>query len=86
MIEAPKNSDTNRYIQSMTFNGQNYTKNYYEHNELFKGGKIQIEMGDKPNLQRGIQAADLPYSFSVKEEGISKLTPISAKQSKKKKK
>ena len=84
VIEAPKNSDANRYIQSLKFNGQNYTKNYYEHNDLFKGGKIEIEMGDKPNMQRGTQAADLPYSFSVNEEGISKLQPISAKPSKKK--
>ena len=84
VIEAPKNSDANRYIQSLKFNGQNYTKNYYEHNDLFKGGKIEIEMGDKPNMQRGTQAADLPYSFSVNEEGISKLQPISAKPNKKK--
>ena len=84
VIEAPKNSDANRYIQSLKFNGQNYTKNYYEHNDLFKGGKIEIEMGDKPNMQRGTQAADLPYSFSENEEGISKLQPISAKPSKKK--
>ena len=39
-------------------------------------------MGDKPNMQPGTQAADLPYSFSVTAEGISKLQPISAKPSK----
>ena len=41
-------------------------------------------MGDQPNMQRGTQAADLPYSFSVNEEGVSKLQPISVKPSKKK--
>ena len=85
VINAPNNSDKNIYIESMTFNGKNYTKNYLDHNDLFKGGVIDIVMGDKPNLERGINPEDMPYSFSVNEEGISKLSPISVKPSKKKK-
>ncbi|CAK7000778.1 MAG: hypothetical protein PARBA_00011 [Parabacteroides sp.] len=85
VINAPNNSDKNIYIESMTFNGKNYTKNYLDHNDLFKGGVIDIVMGDKPNLKRGINPEDMPYSFSVNEEGISKLSPISVKPSKKKK-
>ena len=42
-------------------------------------------MGDKPNMNRGINPEDMPYSFSVNEEGINKLSPISVKPSKKKK-
>ena len=78
-INAPNNSDKNLYIQSMTFNGKDYTKNYLDHNEMLKGGIISIQMGDQPNMKRGINPEDMPYSFSVNEEGISKLSPISVK-------
>ena len=73
VINAPENSNKNIYIESMSFNGVNYTKNYLDHNELLKGGVLDIRMGDKPNLNRGVNPEDLPYSFSVNEEGLSKL-------------
>ena len=63
-ILAPKNSDDNRYIQSMSYNGKNYTKNYLNHSSLVKGAKIQYVMSDKPNKQRGINAVDFPYSLT----------------------
>ncbi|WP_455627943.1 GH92 family glycosyl hydrolase [Parabacteroides chinchillae] len=85
VINAPDNSEKNIYIESMTFNGKNYTKNYLDHNDLFKGGVIDYKMGDKPNYTRGINPEDMPYSFSVNEEGISKLSPVTAPKSKKKK-
>ena len=65
VINAPENSDKNIYIESMSFNGVNYTKNYLDHNELLKGGVLDIKMGDKPNLNRGVNPEDFPYSFSV---------------------
>ena len=64
VINAPENSHENIYIESMKFNGQDYTKNYLDYNEIMKGGVLDIEMGDKPNKQRGIQPEDAPYSFS----------------------
>ena len=64
VINAPENSHENIYIESMKFNGQDYTKNYLDYNEMMKGGVLDIEMGDKPNKQRGIQPEDAPYSFS----------------------
>ena len=68
VINAPDNSDKNMYIQSMTFNGKRYTKNYLEHFELLKGGVLDIQMGDNPNLKRGVNPEDFPYSFSVNEK------------------
>ena len=53
------------YIQSMTIDGKPYTHNYLEHRRLMQGCDIRFVMGDKPNKQRGISTADLPYSFSV---------------------
>ena len=68
VINAPENSDKNIYIESMSFNGVNYTKNYLDHNELLKGGVLDFKMGDKPNLNRGVNPEDFPYSFSVDEK------------------
>ncbi|EKN08883.1 hypothetical protein HMPREF1076_04513 [Parabacteroides goldsteinii CL02T12C30] len=68
VINAPENSNKNIYIESMSFNGVNYTKNYLDHNELLKGGVLDIKMGDKPNLNRGVNPEDFPYSFSVDEK------------------
>ncbi len=82
VINAPENSDKNIYIESMSFNGVNYTKNYLDHNELLKGGVLDIKMGDKPNLSRGVNPEDLPYSFSVNDENFKKLVPV-AKSKKK---
>ena len=65
VINAPENSDKNIYIESMSFNGVNYTKNYLDHNELLKGGVLDIKMGD---LNRGVNPEDFPYSFSVDEK------------------
>ena len=48
VINAPENSDKNIYIESMSFNGVNYTKNYLDHNELLKGGVLDIKMATNP--------------------------------------
>ena len=68
VINAPENSDKNIYIESMSFNGKEYTKNYLEHFELLKGGVLDIKMGDKPNMNRGVNPEDFPYSFSVNDK------------------
>ena len=65
---GPENSDKNIYIESMSFNGKDYTKNYLEHFELLKGGVLNIKMGDKPNMDRGVNPEDFPYSFSINEK------------------
>ena len=64
LIQAPENSEKNLYIESMTVNEQNYTRNYVTHSMLQQGGRIEISMGDEPNRHRGISADDAPYSFS----------------------
>ena len=68
VITAPDNSDTNRYVDEMRVNGTVYTKNYLKHNELLQGGVIDFKMTDRPNMQRGTQESDLPYSFSKDEK------------------
>ena len=54
-----------RYIQSMTVNGKEYTRNYLDHDLLMQGGDIRFIMGQRPNMQRGTGKNDVPYSFSL---------------------
>lgn len=63
-IVAPANSDTNRYIKTLNYNGKNYTKNYINHFDLIKGGRLLFNMDGKPNKSRGVKDSDFPYSFS----------------------
>ncbi|MCX4333380.1 MAG: GH92 family glycosyl hydrolase [Bacteroidales bacterium] len=63
-ISAPKNSDENRYIKSLTVNGKKYTKNYFSHFDLLKGGKYVFDMSSAPCKERGVSESDFPYSFS----------------------
>lgn len=64
LLSAPENSEGNRYIDQMEVNGQSYTANFLKHGEMLKGGKIEFRMSAYPNLLRGTQESDLPYSFS----------------------
>jgi len=67
-INTPNNSACSRFVQSVTYNGTAYTKNYFNHFDLQNGGTINIEMSPKPNKQRGIGEKDLPYSLSRNEK------------------
>ncbi|MBF0649770.1 GH92 family glycosyl hydrolase [Dysgonomonas sp. GY75] len=64
VIKADNNSKYNRYISSMTVNGKVHSKNYLTHDTLLKGANINYKMATTPNITRGINAADYPYSFS----------------------
>jgi len=67
IINAPNNSDKNRYIKSMNYNGEKYTKNFLKHSDLMKGATIDYEMDDNPNEKRGIERSDFPYSLSTEK-------------------
>ena len=67
-IHAPNNSNENRYIQSVTLNGDAYGKNYLKHGDLTNGAVLHFEMTDVPNERRGTGADDAPFSLSLEEE------------------
>lgn len=48
-IVTKNNSAGNRYIQSMTLNGQEYDKPYICHSDIAEGGTLVIEMGNTTN-------------------------------------
>ena len=64
IINAPKNSETNKYINGLTYNGKPYDLNYLDHNALLKGAVLNFDMSAKPNKQRGTKPVDFPYSLS----------------------
>lgn len=64
-IHASENSDENRYVQNVNFNGRNSSKNYLDHFELLKGGSIKFSLDPKPNKSRGTKESDYPFSMSL---------------------
>ena len=67
VLQAQNQSDSNVYIQAITLRGENYSKNFITHSDITSAENIVIEMGDKPNINRGINKVDFPYSFSEKD-------------------
>jgi predicted alpha-1,2-mannosidase len=64
VLNAPNNSDTNQYVNSVNYNGKPYNNNWFDHAELLKGTVINFDMSAQPNKQRGTAATSFPYSLS----------------------
>ncbi|WP_433062817.1 GH92 family glycosyl hydrolase [Dactylosporangium sp. CS-033363] len=62
-VNAPGVSDTNRYIQSATLNGVQYTRNYLTHADLLAGGTLSFVMGPNPSSW-GSGTNDVPPSLT----------------------
>ena len=52
---AHNNSPTHAYIQSAKLNGKPYDKCWIRHETIAAGGTLELEMGDQPNLNWGVQ-------------------------------
>ena len=63
-INAPNNSASNKYVNTLTLNGKDYTKNWLSHKELLQGAVLDFEMTDTPNKTRGTKTEDFPFSLS----------------------
>ena len=63
-IEAPENSRANRYVQKLTVDGVDYTRNFLTHEQLTNGSSLRFTMDNVPNKLRGTGEEDAPYSFS----------------------
>ncbi|PIA80241.1 alpha-mannosidase [Gaetbulibacter sp. 4G1] len=51
-IETINNSKENKYIQSITLNGNKISRNHISHKEIMDGGTIIFTMGDSPKKQQ----------------------------------
>jgi len=63
-INAANNSDANRYVDNLKWNGKQYSKNWISHSELMKGAVLDFTMSATPNKKRGTNPSDFPYSLS----------------------
>ncbi|UOR07115.1 GH92 family glycosyl hydrolase [Hymenobacter aerilatus] len=64
VLNAPKNSDENRYVNQLTMNGKAYDKNWLSHEELLKGATLDFDMTSTPNKTRGTSKDAAPFSMS----------------------
>ena len=66
-IRADKVSDKNRYVQSVTLNGEPIKTAYLTHNQIMGGGELNFVMGPKPNKKRTFTPEQRPYSLTQGE-------------------
>jgi len=71
-INADKNDAQHVYVNSVQFNGMDYSKNWLSYSELMKGANINFDMSVTPNKTKGISTEDFPYSFSNEHGKILK--------------
>lgn len=62
-VKANNNSKENIYIQSVTLNGQPYTKSYINHKDIAAGGELVFEMGKLPSATFGVKVEDRPQTI-----------------------
>jgi len=61
-IKSTNLSNKNKYIQSATLNGKNYTKSYLLHQDLMNGGELIFIMGKTPSKEFGVGIDNIPVS------------------------
>jgi predicted alpha-1,2-mannosidase len=66
VIEAKNNSSKNLYIQSANLNGKSLDLPWMLHETVVNGGKLILNMGQKPNKYWGSKPESAPKSMSSK--------------------
>jgi predicted alpha-1,2-mannosidase len=67
-INAPENSDENKYVKTLQWDQKEYDKNYLNHFDLLKGGELHFNMTATPDQKRGTTPASFPYSYSLNKK------------------
>jgi predicted alpha-1,2-mannosidase len=67
VINAPNNSEANRYIGSFSYKGKPYENNWLSHKDLLKGAVIDLKMQAEPNYKRGTNANNVPFSMTSQQ-------------------
>ena len=63
-INAPANSDENRYIDRLTIDGKPTDATFVTLGSLNSGATLDLTMSPRPNLTRGTAPSSRPYSLS----------------------
>ena len=77
-IKAIRNSDNDTFVQSISYNGTNYSKSYIDDKMIMNGGQLVFTMGDKPNHNFGNAVADRPKQI-IKDNIIVPVPYFSSK-------
>lgn len=64
-VVAINYSPENKYIQSAKLNGKDWNKSWFSHEELMRGGKLEVVMGKHPNKKWASDDNAVPPSFSM---------------------
>ncbi|SFS92931.1 GH92 family glycosyl hydrolase [Sphingobacterium wenxiniae] len=64
-VSAKNYSKEHKYIQEAYLNGEKWTKTWFAHDDLAKGGELVLVMGKHPNTKWGAQLDDSPPSFKM---------------------
>lgn len=67
-INAPENSNENKYVKTLQWDQKEYDKNYLNHFDLLKGGALHFDMKATPDQKRGTTPASFPYSYSLNKK------------------
>lgn len=63
-IRAHNVSEENLYIRSALLDGRPHDRPWISHEEIMKGGTLELEMSDRPNPAWGSAPEDAPPSLS----------------------
>ena len=61
-VDCRNFSVENKYIRSATLNGKEWNKPWFNHSDIAEGGKLVLEMSDKPNCAWGSMLENVPPS------------------------
>lgn len=75
VINAPNVSNTNKYVQSVTFNGRPLSSASIPHQLLAGGGTLSFQMGPRPS-NWGTSGNDLPKSLTPLSTDGSSIYPM----------
>ncbi|HEY4356159.1 MAG TPA: GH92 family glycosyl hydrolase [Acidobacteriaceae bacterium] len=64
VIEARRQSQSDKYIQSITLNGAPHTKLWVHHDDLAQGGHLVLTLGPLPNKSFGVEEHLMPPSLT----------------------
>lgn len=65
VINAPENSEKNRFINQIYLNDEVYSPLFIRHDDILRGGSMSFEMTSDPQKNRYYKKGDYPYSLSV---------------------
>ncbi len=63
-LDAPDNSDVNRYVGRLTIDGKVSDLDYLTRQQLYTGPTLDFTMVSSPEKTRGVKVSSRPYSFS----------------------